>query len=176
LDRGKKEIFVDDMKGRLAKARATFLVNYQGIDVETLNSLRKELRKVNTEFQVVKNRLLKLASRDTQTACIQEHFVGPCAIAVTYDDVVGPAKVLVEQDRKLERLKLKVGQIGGRAIGAEEIKRLAELPSREVLLGQVLGAMQGVPTSLVRVLNGVILKLLYAMKSIEAQKNEAGNP
>jgi len=175
LDREKKEILVGDMKGSLAKARATFLVNYQGIDVETLNSLRRELRKVNTEFRVVKNRLLKRASQDTQTACIQEHFVGPCAVAVTYDDVVGPAKILVDRDRKLEHLKLKVGQIGGKAIGVEDIKRLAELPSREVLLGQVLGAMQGVPTSLVRVLNGVILKLLYALKSIETQKNDSGN-
>lgn len=175
MDRGKKEILVDDMKGRLEKARATFLVNYQGIDVETLNALRGELRKVNTEFQVVKNRLLKLASRDTQTACIQEHFVGPCAVAVTYDDVVGPAKILVERDKKLAHLKLKVGQIGGKAIGVEEIKRLAELPSREVLLGQVLGAMQGVPTSLVRVLNGVVLKLVYALKSIEAQKSDSAS-
>jgi large subunit ribosomal protein L10 len=176
LDRGKKEILVDDMRGRLAKARATFLVNYQGIDVATLNALRRDLRKVDTEFRVVKNRLLKLASRDTQTACIQEHFVGPCAVAVTHEDVVGPAKILVDRDRKLEHLKLKVGQIGGKVIGVEEIKRLAELPSREVLLSLVLGAMQGVPTSLVRVLNGVVLKLLYALKSIEAQKGDSGNP
>ena len=167
---------VDEMRGRLSKARATFLVNYQGIDVATLNALRSELRKVDTEFRVVKNRLLKRASQDTQTACIQEHFVGPCAVAVTYEDVVGPAKILVERDRKLEHLKLKVGQIGGKAIGVEEIKRLAELPSREVLLSQVLGAMQGVPTSLVRVLNGVVLKLLYALKSIEEQKSDSGNP
>jgi large subunit ribosomal protein L10 len=175
LDRGKKEILVDDMKGRLAKARATFLVNYQGIDVETLNSIRRELQRVNTEFRVVKNRLLKRASQDTQTACIQEHFVGPCAVAVTYEDVVGPAKILVDRDKKLQHLKLKVGQIGGKAIGVEDIKRLAELPSREVLLSQVLAAMQGVPTSLVRVLNGVVLKLLYALKSIEEQKSDSGN-
>jgi large subunit ribosomal protein L10 len=174
LERGKKEILVDDLKGRLGKARATFLMNYQGIDVENLNSLRRELRKANTELRVVKNRLLKLASQDTQTACIQDHFVGPCAVAVTYDDVVGPAKILVERDRKSEHLKLKAGQIGGKAIGVEEIKRLAELPSREVLLAQVLGTMQGIPTSLVRVLSGVILKLLYALKSIEEQKDHSG--
>lgn len=175
MDRGKKEILVDDMKGRLAKARATFLVNYQGIDVETLNSIRRELQRVNTEFRVVKNRLLKRASQDTQTACIQEHFVGPCAIAVTYEDVVGPAKILVDRDKKLKHLKLKVGQIGGKAIGVEDIKRLAELPSREVLLSHVLAAMQGVPTSLVRVLNGVVLKLLYVLKSIETQKHDGSN-
>jgi len=158
------------MKGRLSKAQATFLVGYQGIDVETINSIRGELRRLNTDFRVVKNRLLKLASQDTETACLKDYFVGPCALAITYDDVVGPAKILVEKNRKLEHLKLKVGQIGGKVISVEEIKRLAELPGREVLLGQVLSAMQAVPTSLVRVLNGVILKLLYVLKSIENQK------
>ena len=77
---------------------------------------------------------------------------------------------MVERNKKLEHLKLKVGQIGGKAITADEIKRLAELPSREVLLSQVLSAMQGVPTGLVRALNGIVLKVLYALKSIEAKK------
>ena len=158
----------------LEKAQATFVVNYQGIDVETMNSLRRDLRKVNADFRVVKNRLLKLASEDTQTACIKEHLVGPCALAITYDDVVGAAKLLVEKDKKLEKLKLKMGQIGGKAINVDQIKRLAELPSREVLLSQVLSAMQGVPTSLVRALNGVVFKLLYVLKSIETQKQEQG--
>ena len=64
----KKEAFVADMAGRLKKARATFLVNYQGLDVEAMNSLRRDLRKNQTELQVVKNRLLGLASKDTETA------------------------------------------------------------------------------------------------------------
>jgi large subunit ribosomal protein L10 len=160
------------MRGLLEKAEATFVVNYQGMDVATMNALRRDLRKVNAEFRVVKNRLLKRASQDTKTACIKDHFVGPCALAITYEDVVGTAKLLVEQDRKVEHLKLKVGQVGGKPIDAEEIKRLAELPSREVLLAQVLAAMQGVPTGLVRALNGIVLKLLYALKSIEEKKSE----
>jgi large subunit ribosomal protein L10 len=171
LERKDKEAFVTDMKNLLAKAEATFLVSYQGMDVATMNSLRRDLRKVKADFRVVKNRLLKLASRDTKTACIKDHFVGTCALAITYQDVVGTAKLLVEQNKKIEHLKLKVGQIGGKAINAEEIKRLAELPSREVLLAQVLAAMQGVPTALVRALNGVVLNLLYVLKSIETKKS-----
>ena len=171
MERKDKEIFVNEMKGLLSKAEATFLMSYQGMDVATMNSLRRDLRKVNADFRVVKNRLLKLASQDTKTACIKEHVVGTCALAITYDDVVGAAKLLVEQNKKLQHLNLKIGQIGGKAISAEEIKRLAELPSREVLLSQVLSAMQGVPTSLVRALNGIVLKLLYVLKSIETQKS-----
>jgi large subunit ribosomal protein L10 len=173
LERKDKETFVSDMKLLLQRAQATFVVDYQGIDVETMNSLRRDLRKVNADFHVVKNRLLKLASDETQTACIKEHLVGPCALAITYEDVVGTAKLLVEKDKKLEKLKLKIGQVGGKAIDVGQIKRLSELPGKEVLLSQLLSAMQGVPTSLVRALNGVVLNLLYVLKSIETQKSES---
>jgi large subunit ribosomal protein L10 len=163
------------MNSRLQKAQATFLVDYQGLDVEALNSLRQELRKSNTEFQVVKNRLLKLASQDTETGSLREQFVGPCALAITYDDVVAPAKALVDQGTKHKKLDIKVGQIGGKPIDAEGIKRLADLPSRDVLLAQVLSAMQAVPASFVRALNGIVLNLLNVIKAIESQKSETGN-
>jgi len=175
LKKGDKEAFVADMAGRLKKARATFLINYQGLDVEAMNSLRRELKRNQTELQVVKNRLLRLASKDTETSSLKEFFVGPCAVALTYEDVIAPAKVLVDYDKKMERLQLKAGQISGKVVDFEGIKRLAELPGRDVLLAQLLSAMQGVSTSLVRVLNGVILKLLFALKAIEGQKSEKGN-
>jgi len=175
LNKKEKEIFIADMNSRLQKAQATFLVDYQGLNVEALNSLRQELRKSNTEFQVVKNRLLKLASQDTETGSLSEQFVGPCALAITYDDVVAPAKALVDQDRKNAKLELKVGQIGGKPMDVEGIKRLADLPSRDVLLAQVLSAMQAVPASFVRALNGITLSLLNVLKAIENQKSETGN-
>ena len=138
--------------------------------MEEINHLRKELRSVGSEFQVVKNRHLKLASRDTETGLIEDHMQGPSAIAVTYDDVVGPAKVLIDIAGNFKQLKIKGGQISGKAIDAEAIKRLAELPGREVLLAQSLSAMQAIPASLARVLNGIIVKLLNVFKAIEDQK------
>ena len=174
MEKREKEIFIDDMKGRLEKAQATFLVDYQGLDVESMKSIRKELRKVNAEFKVVKNRLVKLASQNTQTECLRDHLIGPCALTITYQDAVSSAKVLVDQIKKSDRLKLKIGQIAGKPISVENIKRLAELPSREVLLAMVLSTMQSVPASLVRTLSGVITNLLYALKSIERQKSEGG--
>lgn len=172
MKKSEKEAFITDMKVRLEKARATFLVDYQGLNVESMNSLRTELRKVDAEIQVVKNRLLKLASLDTETGSMTDHFVGPCAIAISYDDAVAPAKVLVEQSKANDKLDIKVGQISGKIIDLGGIKRLAELPGRDVLLAQVLSAMQGVPTSLVRALNGVMVNMLNVLKAIEKQKNE----
>lgn len=172
MKKSEKEAFVNNMKGRLEKARATFLVDYQGLDVEAMNNLRGELRKVDAEFQVVKNRLLKLASQETETGSMKDHFVGPCALAISYDDMVAPAKVLVNQSKDNAKLEIKVGQIAGKIIDFDGIKRLAELPSRDVLLAQVLSAMQGVATSLVRVLNGTAVNLLNVLKAIEGQKGE----
>ena len=172
MKKSDKEAFVEDMKGRLEKARATFLVDYQGLDVEALNKLRGELRKVDAEFQVVKNRLLKLASQETETGSMKEHFVGPCALAISYEDMVAPAKVLVNQSNELKNLEIKVGQISGKIMDFDGIKKLAQLPSRDVLLSQVLSAMQGVPASFVRVLNGTAVKLVNVLKAIEEQKGE----
>lgn len=172
MDKGNKEKFVANMKGRLERARATFLVDYQGLNVEAMNNLRRELKKVDVEFRVVKNRLLKLASRETENEALSEHVVGPCGLAISYEDAVAPAKVLVTQSKDSKHLKIKVGQIGGKVIDFEGIKRLAELPSREVLLAQALSAMQAVPASFVRVLSGVMVNFLYALKAIENQKAE----
>jgi large subunit ribosomal protein L10 len=171
LDKDEKEQFVAEMNSRLRKAQATFLVDYQGLDVETMNRLRGELRKIDTEFQVVKNRLLKLASLETETESIKDHFIGPCGLAIAYDDIVAPAKVLVDLSKDLKDLKLKIGQMSGKPMELDTIKRLAALPGRDQLIAQVLAAMQAVPTSLARALNGVILNLLNVLKAIETSKD-----
>jgi large subunit ribosomal protein L10 len=172
MKRQEKEKLIADLNGRLAKARGTFLVDYKGLNVEAISRLRFELRKTGAELKVVKNRLLKRASEGTGTALMKDHMQGPSAIAVTSEDVVAPAKVLVTFAKDFEHLKIKSGQITGRVMDSEAVKRLASLPGREVLLAQVLSAMQAVPASFVRVLNGITLKLLYALKAIEQQKVE----
>lgn len=172
MDKDKKEAFITDMNGRLKRAKATFLVEYKGLNMESMDKIRGELRKADAEFQVIKNRLLKLASRDTENKSIEDQFVGPCAIAITYNDVVSPAKVLIDLAKDIKTLGIKAGQIAGRPMDLEDIKKLAGLPGREQLIAQVLSAMQAVPASMVRVLNGIILKMLYTLKAIEAQKAE----
>jgi large subunit ribosomal protein L10 len=115
---------------------------------------------------------MKLASQDTDTECIKDEFTGPCALAITYEDVAEPAKILVDLSKEMKNLEIKVGQISGSPIDPTAIKKLADLPSRDQLLSLVLSAMQAVPTSLVRALNGVPLNLIYALKAIEAEKGK----
>ncbi len=172
MERSQKVKFVEDMKGRLEKAKASFLVDYKGLNVEAINRLRKDLRSAGAEFQVIKNRLLKLAAQSTDTAQLENFMRGPSAIALSYDDPVAPAKALVEFSKQFEQLEIKAGQISGKVMDLEAIKRLAELPSREILLSQALSAMQAVPAGFVRVLNGIILQFLYVLKAIEQKKSE----
>ena len=100
-------------------------MHYQGLKVEDISRLRNELRDVGAEFQVVKNRLLKLACQGTETALIEDQMKGPSAIALTFDDVVGPAKILVDFAKDFKQLEIKSGQISGKVIDADAIKRLA---------------------------------------------------
>jgi large subunit ribosomal protein L10 len=175
LKRKDKEIFISDMTDRLQRARATFLLDYQGLDVEAMNALRAELKKNQAELRVVKNRLLKRACKETDTASMVDEFSGPCALTLAYEEVIPPAKVLVEREKKLDHLTIKAGQISGKFIDFKEIKRLAELPGRDVLLAQALSAMQAVPASMVRVLSGVMVSFLNVLKAIENQKNDQGD-
>lgn len=175
MDKKDKGILIEEMNDRLKKAQATFVVDYQGLDVESMNKIRGELKKIGVEFYVIKNRLLKLASKGTDSESISEQFVGPCALAITYDDIVAPAKALVDLDKDLKKLDLKVGQMAGKLMDVDGIKQLAKLPGREQLLSMVLSAMQAVPTSFVRVTNGVLVNLMNVLKAIETAKQD-GQP
>ena len=93
-------------------------------------------------------------------------------MVINYEDAIAPAKTLVEQSKAHEHLEIKMGQMSGQIIDGPGIERLAKLPSRDVLLGQALSVMQAVPTSFVRVINGVMVNLLNVLKAIEGQKGE----
>lgn len=170
LDRNEKEKVVIGLKERLGKACGTFLVDYQGLNVEALTKLRRQLRETNIEFQVVKNRLLSIACQDTEAAVLKDYIAGPCALAITYDDVVMPAKVLTKFCQEYEALEIKIGQINGKIIDLPAIKRLAQLPSREILLSQLLFSLSGVPTSFVRVLCETLRGLVTVLDGIKSQK------
>ncbi|RLB30043.1 MAG: 50S ribosomal protein L10 [Desulfobacteraceae bacterium] len=170
MDRKEKEKIITGLKERLGKACGTFLVDYQGLNVDELTKLRRELRKKGIEFQVVKNRLLLIASQDTEADILRDYLAGPCALAITYDDVVTPAKVLTKFMQDYEALEIKIGQINGKLVELSAIKRLAQLPSKEVLLSQLLFSLSGVPISFVRLLSEMPRRLINVLEAIKRQK------
>lgn len=166
----KKKAIVEELHEKFLKSKIVILTDYKGLDVAAVSELRKKLNDINAEFKVVKNTLLARASENTYVETIKDDFKGPSAVAMSYDDPVAPAKVVTEFAAGNDKFEVKLGVLGGKRLDIAAIKALSSLPAREVLLAQVLSAMNGVPTSFVRVLNAVPQKLLYALQAIKEQK------
>lgn len=166
----KKKAIVEELHEKFSKSKIVILTDYKGLDVKAVSDLRRRLNEINAEFKVVKNTLLARASENTYVELIKEDFKGPSAVAMSYDDPVAPAKVLTEFAAGNDKFEVKLGVLGSKRLDVAAIKALSSLPSREVLLAQVLSAMNGVPTAFVRVLNAVPQKLLYALQAIKEQK------
>ena len=170
MNKSQKDNIVRGLQERLGKASGAFLVDYQGLKVETLTKLRHELREANVQFQVVKNRLLVIACEGTDTAVLRDHITGPSGLAITYEDVIKPAKVLTNFSRENEALEIKVGQINGKVVDLRAINKLAKLPPREILLSQLLFTLSGVPASFVRVLSEIPRRMVTVLEAIKRQK------
>jgi large subunit ribosomal protein L10 len=169
----KKKQIVDDLHDRLTRSTVVIVADYKGLDVAAVTDLRRQLRASQVEFQVVKNTLLARAAADTDAALMQDRFTGPSAIALSYDDPVAPAKILTTFAKENQNLEIRAAVMGGKVLDSAAIKALSNLPPREQLLGQLLSAMNGVPTSLVRVLAAVPQKLVYALQAIKEQREAA---
>ena len=168
-----KQQITEDLHDRFARSAIIVVTDYNGLDVASINDLRRKLREADIEYQVVKNTLLVRAAEDTEAALIKDYFKGPSAVAISYEDPVAPAKVLTQFAKDNNKLEIKVGVLNGKVLDAQAIKALATLPSREVLLAQLLSTLNAVPTSFVRVLAEVPRSLLNVLTAIKDQKEAA---
>ena len=155
------------------EVQVAILTDYKGLDVAAINDLRRKLREENIEYQVVKNTLLLRAAEGTDAELMKDHFKGPSAVALSYEDPVAPAKVLTQFAKENEALEIKAGVMEGKYLDLTDLKALADLPSKEVLLGQLVGVMNNVPTSFVRVVAEVPRQMLNVLNAIKDQKEAA---
>jgi len=146
---------VSELQEKLKQAKLGVLTSFNAMNVEKMEALRNALRKNDAELKVVKNTLLGIASRETGFSVLADHFKWPVAVVLSYKDPVAPTKALIEFAKKNPELEIKVGVLDGQLLTKSDITALAELPSREVLLGRLVSVMAAVPTSFVTVLSGV---------------------
>jgi large subunit ribosomal protein L10 len=170
LNKTSKEQLVTELAERLASAKATFLADYRGLTVDQVNDLRGKLRATGVEYRVVKNTLLKLAIKDTSSACIEPMLSGPTAIAIADADPVAPAKVLSDYAKANDKFELKGGSLEGTLLSLADIKALSDLPSREVLLAKMLGSINAPVSNFVGVLAAVPRSLVQVLAAIQDQK------
>ena len=168
----KKDI-VDELHRKFQDTKIVILTDYKGLDVESINDLRRKLREADVEYRVVKNTLLRRAAEETDVAKIRDDFKGPSAIAMSFEDPVAPARVLTKFAEDNKKFEVRLGVMGEKVLSIEDIKALSSLPSREVLLAKVLSAMIAVPTGLVSALSDVPRRMVNVLQAIKEQKEAA---
>ena len=164
---------VEELKGRLDGVRAVLLTEYRGLTVAQLSDLRKQLRSVSAEYKVIKNRLARLAL-SPDLAEVKGLLKGPTGMIIAKDDPVAVAKALHTFAKTNQALVIKAGYIEGRVLPPERLKALADLPSREALRAQIVGAITGPLTQLVSLLQAPQRELVYVLS--QRGKNAESTP
>lgn len=170
MDRRTKEQVVSELHEKLKEAKLGVLTSFSGMNVVKMEALRNALRKSSAEVKVVKNTLLNIASKETAFSILAEYFQWPIALVLSNADPVEPTKALVDFAKKNPELEIKIGALDGKIITKNELMALAELPSREVLLGKLVSVMAAVPTSFVMVLNGVQRNFVQLLSAYSEKK------
>ncbi len=167
-----KKAIVAELADKLKNSSAGVFVDYSGTTVAADTELRRALRAAGVEYTVIKNTLTRIAADQTGFQALDPILSGPTALAVSRKDPVAAAKLISEfASKKDGKLKIKAGFVEGRVITPEEVKALAELPSKEALVAQVLGTLIAPVTGLVTVLNANIRGLACALKAIADKKS-----
>ena len=161
---------VAELREELAKARTLIVSEYRGLKVKEIAEIRRALRKQDVTYRVVKNRLLRIAADDSMGKALSPLLVGPTAIAFGNDET-GTAKAVLDATRPYNRVvRITGGVLGNRAIGADDVTRLAALPPREVLLARLAGAMQAPVSTLAGLFAAPLRNLGYALQQVAEQK------
>ena len=154
---------VEDLKQRLDGVKTVLLTEYRGLTVQQIGELRKQLRAVSAEYKVVKNRLAKIAVSASELEVLKPQLTGPVALVVSKDDPVAVAKAVSTFARTNPALTIKGGYVDGQFMQPDALKALSELPSKEVLRAQLVGAISGPLTQLVSLLQAPQRELAYIL-------------
>jgi len=158
-----KKVLVEEITEKLKNSVTTVIVDYRGLNVSAITELRKQLREAGVEFKVYKNTLTRRAAEAAGLEGLTEVLTGPNAIAFSTEDAVAPAKIINNFAKENEALEIKAGIIEGTIATADDIKALAELPSREGLLSMLLSVLQA-----------PMRNFALAVKAVADQKEEQG--
>lgn len=166
---------VEELHGMFSRAKSAVVANYQGIDAEGIAALRVHMRSRSVDFRVVKNTLARRAVKDTSLEVLSEDFEGPISILVSFEDAVAPAKALADfaKSDATKSPEVICGVVDGEKVSPGEVQALAELPSREELISQMLSVFQGPTTNFAGVFSSLLRKLVGTLDAVR-EKKETG--
>lgn len=159
-----------ELKEDFGRAKAAVITHYKGMTVPELNELRSALGALGIDYKVVKNTLARIASDGTPVAPARDHFAGPVGVALGYDDPVKVAQGIVKFAGKNDKLKPVAAVVEGKFVDAGELKAIASLPPREVLLGMMAGTMVAPLSKMAAALQATLSSLGYALSALESKK------
>jgi large subunit ribosomal protein L10 len=171
LNKEEKTRIVSELQGKFEKAKGVVFTDYRGLNVEEITGLRNNLRESALEYRVIKNTLAKIAAEGTPVAVAKDILSGPIGIAVGYDDPVLLAKKVLDFIKKNKKLEVRGGVIEGGVCTPEQIKTISELPSREIQLSMLVGAMQSPLSKMASALNATLSRFIFALEALKDKKN-----
>jgi len=168
-----KKLVVEQVKEKLNKSQSVVILENRGLTVAQATALRAKLRAADVDLKILKNTLVKIAADELGLSGLDDYLQGPTAWAFCMQDPVSGPKILTEYAKTNDKIAVRGGILEKKAISAQGVKDLADLPPREVLLAQVLGAMQSPLVGMANVLQGPIRKFGYALEALRKAKEEA---
>jgi large subunit ribosomal protein L10 len=174
ISRKKKEELVAQYTEQLERSHGFILADYRGLSVGDMDQIRNAMRPASGKFQVVKNRLLSLALQEVGTSLPEEWLIGPTAVSFCYDEVPPVAKALTDAAKDLETLRIKGGLMDTEIIQTEQVQAIADLPSREVLLAQVLGTINAPASQVAGVVANGIRQVMNVLQAYVDKLQESG--
>ena len=172
-----KKAIVADLKEKLTTSKGAVLTSYKGLTVAQDTALRVALREAGVSYHEIKNTMTRIAAQEAGLDELVPHLEGTTAMAYSADDAVAPAKIISEfiKKNKLDDagiLTVKAGIVEGKVISVAEVKALADLPSREVLIAKLLGSMQAPISNTVGVMGAVLRSVVTVLDAVRKQKEE----
>jgi len=174
LNREIKQKDVETFRKTLTPVQAAVIGQCSGINVEIITALRSKVRASGAQFKIVKNTLAAIAVEGTALEGLKDHFTGPTALAYTENDPVALAKVLSDFAKSQDKFKIRAGVLNGSLLDTAQVNALANVPSREVLLGRLAGALQAPYANFAYAMSGILRKLVYALDAVRREKEKQG--
>jgi large subunit ribosomal protein L10 len=172
MNRTEKGQIVADVRERLTRLPNVYLTDFTGLRVKQVTDLRRRLRQAGLEYVVVKNTLAQRALAEAAVAGLEAQLAGPTGWVFAADPIAA-AKVIAEFQKDAQNFAVKAALIDGRTASPDEVRRLATLPSRTELLGQLAGAFQAPMQGFLGAMNGLLYQWVGALEALRAQRSEA---
>jgi large subunit ribosomal protein L10 len=171
MNKTERQETVESLTEQLRASPNLYVTDFTGLNVLRMTEFRRRLRASGISYIVVKNTLAQRALAANEITALDDHLAGPTGLVLAGKDPVAAARVLSDFVREFEKPTIKIGLIDGRPVTSDQVKRLASLPSREVLLSQLAGAMQAPVAQLAGVLNGMLYQMVGALEALRAQRS-----